>query len=207
MNDLTSLAKAATALKRAARGNSGLPALLMMTDEQRLPDPCPAAHALPAGSGIVLRHYDDPDRLALGRRLAAICRRRGLLLLVAGDPRLALRLGADGVHLPEHRAAACTTARRLGLAVITVAAHSETAVRRAARLGADAVLLSPVFATRSHPGAPTLGPWRFARLAGSSEIAVYALGGMTADTARRLKGSRAAGVAAIGALSDNTVMR
>ena len=32
-------------------------------------------------------------------------------------------------------------------------------------MGADAVLLSPVFPTRSHPGAPVLGPVRFRLLA------------------------------------------
>lgn len=195
-----SLAKAAAALKRTARRDPRLPALLAMTDALRLPDPCAAAASLPAGSGVVLRHYGDPGREALGRELAAICQRRGLLLLVAGDIGLALRLGADGVHLPEHRLGACPAARRHGLPIVTVAAHGEAAIRRAARLGADAVLLSPVFPTASHPGASVLGPWRFARLARRAAIAVYALGGITAVTAHRLKGSGAAGVAAIGAL-------
>ena len=78
------LAEAAASLKRTA--GSSLPALLLMTDEARLADPLPAANALPAGSGIILRHYGAPERAALARCLAAIARRRGLVLLVGEDP-------------------------------------------------------------------------------------------------------------------------
>lgn len=201
MRTSPSLAKAAAALKRTARCEPRLPALLMMTDERRLPDPLPAAAALPAGSGVVLRHYGDPSRETLGRQLAHLCRRRGLLLLVAGDLALALRLGADGVHLPEAATTLVPAARRHGMTLTTVAAHSLAALRTAARLGADAALLSPVFPTASHPGAPVLGPLRFARLVRQAGLPVYALGGVTGRTAHRLKGSGAAGVAAIGALS------
>ncbi|WP_343868577.1 thiamine phosphate synthase, partial [Caenispirillum bisanense] len=65
----------------------------------------------------------------------------------------------------------------------------------AAVLGADAALLSPVFPTRSHPGAATLGPWRFSLWAGAARLPVVALGGVTAATARRL--GHAAGTAGI----------
>ena len=84
--------------------------------------------------------------------------------------------------------------------IVTSAAHSPRAVRSAAALGVDAVLLSPVFATRSHPGAPTIGPMRFARWVSESPIPVYALGGIDARSGRRLRGSGAAGFAAIGGL-------
>ena len=175
----------------------------MMTDRTRLPDPLPAAAALPAGAAVVLRHYDipEPEREDLGRRLAALCRRRGLALLVAGDLRLAIRLGAAGLHLPEHRLAAIPAARRHGLPLVTVAAHGEATLMRAAGLGADAALLSPVFATASHPGTRTLGPVRFARLVHRAKLPVYALGGIDSMTAPRLTGSGAAGLAAIGGLS------
>ena len=49
-------------------------------------------------AGVVFRHDHDPDRVSLGRDIAKICRARGLLLVVAGDVRLAAALRA-GVHL------------------------------------------------------------------------------------------------------------
>ncbi|MEM8726358.1 MAG: thiamine phosphate synthase [Pseudomonadota bacterium] len=54
------------------------------------------------------------------------------------------------------------------------------------RFGADAVLLSPVFTTRSHPGGKVLGAQRFRRLASYARTPVIALGGMNAARAREL---------------------
>ena len=200
MKGSSTLAKQAWALKRAAAPRSALPALFLLTDTRRLPDPRPAVAALPPGAGVILRHYDVADREALARDLHALCRRKGLRLLVAGNVRLASRIGADGVHLPEHMAGSIVGARRIGLPLITVAAHSRAALHRAASSGADAALLSPVFATESHPAARCLGPVRFAALARVAELPVYALGGVNARTAQRLTGSHAAGLAAIDGL-------
>jgi thiamine-phosphate pyrophosphorylase len=197
MSDMSgTLAKAARALNATARRGRGLPAMLMLTDAARLPDPLPAATRLPRGAGVILRHYGAPGRAALGARLAALCRRRGLVLLVAEDWRLAAALRADGVHLPDRP---LRRFRRRPGWLVTAAAHSAPALVRARRIGADASLLSPAFPTASHPGRPALGPLRFARLANAAPLPVYALGGVTAERARRLRG--AVGLAAVGALA------
>src|SRR3546814_4118749 len=156
---------------------------MLLTDSRRPPEPLPAAAQLPRGSGVILRHYDWPrvQRLALAIKLARLCRRRGLLLLVAGDGGLALAVGADGVHLPEglgHLAGGLRRRRRNW--IITQAAHGAGAVAQALRQGgADALLVSPVFPTASHPEAEGLGVVRFAALARQATgggLAVYALG-------------------------------
>jgi len=172
-----------------------------MTDP-RLGDVAAAVARLPRGAAVVLRHYDDPDREALGQRLARLCKARGLVLLVAGDWRLAAKIGADGVHLPEGllrggRLAPMLGWRRRRGAMLSVAAHGETALRRAAGLGADVAVLSPVFATQSHPGAPVLGAVKFAALVRGSSLPVVALGGVNGATVGALAGTGAWGVAAI----------
>ena len=192
------LAEAAAGLKRAA--GSALPALILMTDEARLADPLPAARVLPAGSAILLRHYGAPERAALARRLAAIARRRGLVLLVGEDPALARHVGAHGVHLPERAIRRAGAARWQRDWLITAAAHSAPALRLAAAAGADAALLSPVFATASHPDMRALGPQRFAALAKASPLPVYALGGIDDARVGSLQGSGAIGIAGIGGL-------
>lgn len=195
-----SLANRAAGLN--SRRHADLPRLIMITDRARGGDPLRAASRLPAGSAVILRDYGHPDRARLARDLAALCRRRRLLLLVAADARLAARVGADGLHLPEaeaHRARAWR--RRRPAWLITAAAHSLPALWRARRAGADAALVGPVFATASHPGARPLGPVRFAALARLSPLPVYALGGIDATTARRLNGTGAQGFAAIGAFA------
>ena len=144
---------------------------------------------------------DLPDRANLARSLKRLCQRRGLRLLVAGDPRLATKVGADGIHFSE--AAAQRRLARLPHRprLLTVSCHDAAAVHRAEYLGADACLLSPVFLTESHPGARPLGPWRFARLAHTAKLPVYALGGVNQRTIRRLSGSSVCGIAAIDGLS------
>jgi thiamine-phosphate pyrophosphorylase len=193
--------------KSGHRRRRDLPGLILMTDEVRLPDPEAAVGALPRGSAVIFRHYRADDRRAMAMRLAGICRRRGLTLLIAGDARLAIEVGAQGLHLPEYlaRRLACHRWGRRGSRpdwLITVAAHSVGALYRARRLGADAVLLAPVFATASHPDARPLGPLRFSAWAGASPLPVYALGGVTAANVGRLAASGAAGIAAIAGLVD-----
>jgi thiamine-phosphate pyrophosphorylase len=195
----TTLAEAARRLK--ARRHTILPTLWLLTDTRRLPDPLPAARALPRGAGVILRHYDAPDRPALARALARLCRSRGLILLVAGDAKLAGAVGADGLHLAEHEVRRIATWRRQRPHwIVTIAAHSQRALRRARY--ADLALLSPVFPTKSHPGARTLGPLRFARLCRTSPVPVAALGGINAANTHRLRGAGHVAFAAIGALSD-----
>lgn len=171
-----------------------------MTDPGRTPDPVAAAADLPRGSIVILRHYGDSRRGALARALVRFGRPRGIRILIAGDSRLALRVGADGVHVPEFmvkRGFPCWALWRRPGWIVTAAAHSWGAVLRAKRASVDAILLAPVFPTASHPKARSLGAIAFAKMARRSPLPVYALGGMTSSRAKRLAGSRAAGIAGI----------
>jgi thiamine-phosphate pyrophosphorylase len=187
----------------ASRLNEGeLPPLVLMTDDDRLPDPCGAAHRLPQGSLIVLRAKTRRHREELAGALARIARTQRLFLSIADDPELAARLGADGVHFPETRAGALFGWRaRRPEWFVTVSAHSLHAAARAQTLGADAVFLSPVFATKSHPERRALTPLRLRLMTHQLRVPLYALGGIDADTIRQLGGAKLAGVAAIGALA------
>jgi thiamine-phosphate pyrophosphorylase len=191
------LARAARALN-AGSGQRTLPALILMTDEKRVPDPVAAAQSLPRGSAIILRHTDAKARAMIGRELATVSRARGLVLLIAGDPRLANEIGADGLHLPEARAREAAHWRALRPSwLITAAAHSLRGLMTARIAGADAALLAPVFATPSHPDRAPLGVLRTALMAARAGLPVYALGGVNAQTVVRLKDARLAGIAAI----------
>lgn len=127
---------------------------------------------LPKGSGFVFRHYHLPaaERRARFKALHRLCIARGIRVVLAGSARQAKAWGAE---------AAYGAGQHLGTA------HS---LRELRQLGAraEAVLLSPVHATRTHPGAPYLGPVRFLLLAKASPVPVIALGGMNSKRARRL---------------------
>lgn len=128
-----------------------------------------------------------------------IARARGLTLLVGGDARLAAALAADGLHLPERLARRAPRLRRPGW-IVTCAAHSLMAARRAKAAGADAVVVSAIFPSASPSAGPAIGPVRLARLARQAGLPVYALGGVNNKTARRLLDAGLAGLAAVDGL-------
>ena len=165
-----------------------MPLVLFTDDSGR--DWVPAARALPRGAIVVLR---GKRRATLLEQMRAL----PLRLLVADDPVLAAE--ADGLHLPEARArqAPHWRTRHPGW-IITTSAHSLRALMTLRDV--DAVFLSPVFATTSHPGAASLGPLRAAMIAAHAQVPVYALGGVTARKAALLAPTFS-GIAAITALS------
>lgn len=165
--------------------------LVLMTDD-RDADWVGAARRLPPGSVIVVRGHDAGKRAALAHSLS------GFTLLIADDPGLAVHIGAAGLHLPQARMKEAAYWRaRFPHWIITSSAHSLRALMQAYAL--DAVFLSPVFATASHPGAAPLNPARAAMIAAHAPVPVYALGGVTARNAALL-GPAFSGIAAIGSL-------
>ena len=162
----------------------------MMTDERQGSGVLGAVRKLPAGAGLVFRHYSlaVPERRALFEEVAGQARARGITVLLAGPPDLARRWGADGWHGWE-----------AGEGLRSASVHDLRELRRAEAGGAALVFVSPVFATRSHPGATTLGPRRFAMLAARARRPVIALGGVTHANAARLMRLGAYGWAGIDA--------
>jgi thiamine-phosphate pyrophosphorylase len=183
-------------------GARALPSLVLMTDDDRLPDPLAAARALPRGSMVVARSRDPRKLNELGRALLKIAHRSGLAVLIAGDPLLAARLGADGFHLPEARAGEAAYWRaRFSSMMITISTHSLRALLCARRLPVDAIFLSPVFATGSHPNRAALTPPRANFVARAATKPVYALGGIDARNVLHLAPDIFSGIAAVGALA------
>ena len=182
-----------------ARRGKEIPRLWFFTDPIRIPDPLTAAAALPRGSAVVYRAFGSDDALTTARALRKLTRAKGLILLIGADAGLAARVGADGVHLPERAAHRIRTARRRPDWLITVAAHGAVAIRRGQ--GADAIVLSAVFPSRSPSAGRPLGPVRFALLARPSATPIIALGGVNMKNAPRLISAGAAGLAAIDGLT------
>lgn len=196
-------ALARSASKRQSQARP-LPPLLFFTDPVRTPDPVSVAERLPVGSGIVFRHFGREDAFPLGSALAAIARRRRLVLLIGDDESLAGAVGAQGVHLPERRLRQAKPLRsRRPLWIITTAAHNARALALARLSGVDAAILSPVFPSRSGSAGAPLSPLLTAALMRDADLPVYALGGVNRTTVRRLRLTRAVGIAAVDGLTDD----
>ena len=193
------LAGAAAHLNARSAHAGRVPLLVLMTDDDRLPDPLSAARRLPKGAMIVVRSRDDVRRSEWAHALIRIAAPRGILVLVANDVTLAARCSADGLHLSEANARQATHWRALHPRwFISTSAHGLRGALAARSV--DAIFLSPVFPTRSHPKSPPLTAVRANKMAAAIAQPVYALGGVTARNARLLHGF--AGIAAIGALAS-----
>lgn len=154
-----------------------------------------AVRRLPAGSGVVFRHYGLPDdeRRRLFSEVRHVCRLRGHRLLLAGDSLVAHRWGADGFH---------GRSPNRGGGLHSAPVHGPVEISKARRNGAVVMFLSPLHATRSHPGQRPLGAARFSQLARLCRPAlVIALGGMTRAQAAKWPQKLVHGWAAIDAFS------
>lgn len=160
-----------------------LPRLWLISDERNDAVIAAALLRLPRGSGLIYRHYhlDDRARYHRFRALRRIARACGHQVILADSALTAKEWGADGIYGSPRALAP----RRAGL-VHLATAHGPREIALANRLGADAMLISPVYATRSHPGGARLGAARFRLLARLAAAPVIALGGMTAQRARTL---------------------
>jgi len=165
------------------RRQAYLPSVFLMTDERMGDALWEALDRLPRGAAVIFRHYALPpaERRALFDRVRAVARRRGLVLLLAGTPRLAIAWRADGAHgRSPHRTASRPLLR-------TAPAHDRAEWVAARRTGCDLAFVSPVFATRSHPGKPALGTIRAGLMVGTHRDRAVLLGGMTRARARSLR--------------------
>ncbi|HEY4016959.1 MAG TPA: thiamine phosphate synthase [Polyangiaceae bacterium] len=175
-----------------------------------------AAAALPPGWLCVQLRDKARTRTGLrlfGARLRNITRSLGARLVINGDAVVARDVGADGVHFGAGAGAPSDARRICGVGVwVSVAAHSDEDIHAAIGSGADAVLVSPVFASRpSSSAAPAktgrgtvaLEKARAAVDRAERGLLVYALGGVTAATARRCIDAGADGVAVIREILGN----
>lgn len=156
-----------------------LPMIWLFSDDRNDAGLERALKVLPRGSGLVFRHYhlSEDERRARFRVLSRLARSCGHVVALSASRATARRWGADLAY---------------GAGGDLVPVHSLREIGRAGR--ALALVLSPVFLTRSHPGAANLGPVRFRLLAAQAQAPVIALGGMNAQTALRLKWPRWGGI-------------
>ena len=166
-----------------------IPTLWLMTDERMDEGLWAAIDALPRGAGIVFRHHatDPAGRRALFARVARLARRKRLMLIRAGSMPLGHEAGVHG------------RGRLRPGGLRTWATHSRAQAVAGKRAGADVLFVSPIYPTRSHPGAGALGPGRAVAITRGLGIPAIALGGMDAARFARLRGLGFHGWAAIDA--------
>lgn len=150
---------------------------------------------LAEGLGMVQlreKHLPPEDLARLAREVAPRCREHGALLVLNGDQALAEQLGL-GLHLPSARLMGLE--RRPDLEWVGASCHDPMELARAAELGLDWVVLAPILATASHPGARPLGWAALTDWVRDYPLPVFALGGLSLGDLPTARRSGAHGVA------------
>lgn len=183
-----------------------LPALFYVTDPKRTPHPEEIVAHLPAGAGVIYRHFGDPHATAHARVLRTLCDDNGLKLLIGQDVALAEDVAADGVHLPERALSNAPDVRdRHREWLITGACHGCETLDLAEVTALDGLFISPVFASHSPSakGVAPLGLRGIQMFCDLSPVPVLGLGGIGADNAEQLTHSGLAGFGAVEAFQLN----
>lgn len=160
---------------------------------------------LAAGVGLVqfrARTLAPAAYRSLARQVVARCAEAGARMLLNSPPAFAdvEELGAAGVHLSSATLMTLTERPVSEEKWVSASCHSSEELDHACRIGVDFVVVAPVLATMTHPGAQPLG-WRgLQRLAERATVPVYALGGMTLKDVITAWDHGCQGIASISAL-------
>jgi thiamine-phosphate pyrophosphorylase len=163
--------------------------------------------ALRGGVDLVqLREKDGPDDqiVAAGERLRALCDEHDALLVVNDRPDLALRCGADAVHVGQDDEAIENVRRTVGREIlIGVSTHSPEQVAAALAAGVDYFAVGPVHATPTKPGRPAVGLELVRHAAAvAGERPFFAIGGIDTGNVADVAAAGAERVAVVRAIRD-----
>ena len=146
--------------------------------------------AIAGGAGMI--QYRDKtasaaEREARARSLLALCRSRGIPLIINDDLDLALALGADGVHLGEGDCPVAEARERFPDGLIGASCYNDFARAQAAiRSGASYVAFGSFHASPTRPDAVTAQPDLLMRARRELPVPVCAIGGIHANNAAPL---------------------
>ncbi len=157
-------------------------------------------------SAVQLRapELNDERLLPLAARLVDPCRDAGVLFVVNDRVDVAVRSGADGVHLGQGDDLEGARERLGPDRVLGISVRTPWQARAAERAGADYLGVT-VWTTPTKPEAVAVGLEGLRAVVAATRLPVVGVGGITASNARRVLEAGAAGVAvvsAVGAAQD-----
>ncbi len=153
------------------------------------PDLEPFLDACIAGGVDVVQLRDkvigDDELVGRARLARRVCAEHGVPLVLNDRPDLALRAGADGVHVGQDDASPVEARAVLGdAAVVGLSTHAPAELAAAVRDGVpvDYVSAGPVVATPTKPGRPGTGLGYVSHAVAASPWPVWITGGATPST-------------------------
>lgn len=196
------LGRKALKIREAYRGHCRLSPLIAMSDPVRTPDIISWAKALPENCAVIYRYNNFDETLA--QELRQLTLRKSQQFLIRSGKSLT---HSDGQHFTRNTDLSLIGRARHDTpkALLTMAAIKEG--NYTARLPEiDGLLVSAIFASHSPSAGTPIGVEALRLKVESWPVPIFALGGITACSAPRLEDTGIAGLAAVGALTEEIAL-
>ncbi|MDY5048907.1 MAG: thiamine phosphate synthase [Treponema porcinum] len=147
------------------------------------------------------KDLDEKEFLSEAEELLALCRSYGVPFIVNDNVELAVKIGADGVHVGQSDMNARDVRALIGNdKILGVSTQTVEQALFAQECGADYLGVGAVFPTGSKDDAEVLDRKTLMDICKAVSIPVVAIGGITKDNVRELKGTGIAGISVISAI-------
>lgn len=147
------------------------------------------------------KNLSEEEILKEAVSLAALCKRYKVPFIVNDNPQIALKAGADGVHLGQDDMRVDEVRRMVGdQMIIGATAHTVEEAVEAQRLGADYLGAGAVFPSGTKSNTIALPFERLQAICDAVRIPVVAIGGITRTNLMSLAGSGVSGIAVVSAI-------
>jgi len=137
--------------------------------------------AIDDGAAIVQLRDKSGDELSIinkAHEMFAYKQVKPFVFILNDDPALAVKTGADGVHVGQDMSTPETRKRIGERMILGKTTHTLEQARQAIRDGADYVSVGPVYVTPTKPGRPAVGLVYVREAADHLEIPFVAIGGI-----------------------------
>jgi thiamine-phosphate pyrophosphorylase len=125
------------------------------------------------------KRLSDEELTVVARAAVALCGDRGVLLIVNDRPHVAVKAGADGVHVGQKDMPAEQVRRVLGPdGLIGLSTHSPAELQAADPELVDYIGVGPVHVTPTKPGRPAVGLVLVRHAAAHARVPFFAIGGI-----------------------------
>ncbi|MGN0636813.1 MAG: thiamine phosphate synthase [Huintestinicola sp.] len=180
--------------------------LYAITDSSytRLPLSAQTEAAISGGADIIQlreKNISEEEYVKKAEEVLAVTRKYGVPLIINDNVNVALRSGAEGVHLGQTDGDPASARKILGAnAIIGVTAKTVSQAKAAEAAGADYLGSGAMFVSPTKPGAKALSMSELREICSSVSIPVCAIGGINEENATSLRGSGISGIAVVSAV-------
>lgn len=147
------------------------------------------------------KELNDDDFLKEAFEIKALCEKYSVPFFINDNVDIAIKCGADGIHVGQHDMAASNVRAKIGEKMILgVSAQTVEQAVEAEKNGADYLGVGAVFSTSTKLDADSVSHATLRAICDAVSIPVVAIGGISRSNIMELKGTGVDGVALVSAI-------